>query len=129
MLIFAATVAAADDRATVVVVVGAVVVAVVEFDEPFDASFDDPPPAVCFHFRFFPAPTHTNTTDLTLRMTPAFEQRVPAMFGVAACVAEPTAIRAITVAATRRRVRRLIIVPMLLSTAGGYGSDKGSAVF
>jgi hypothetical protein len=110
VLIFAATVAAADDRATVVVVVGAVVVvAVVEFD----ASFDDPPPAVCFHFRFFPAPTHTNTTDLTLRMTPALEHRVPAMFGVAACVAEPTATRASAVAAARRQIRRLVVVPIL----------------
>jgi hypothetical protein len=106
---------------TVVVVVGAVVVtvvvvAVVEFDEPFDASFDDPPPAVFFHLRFFPAPTHTNTIDLTLRMTPTLEHRVPAMFGVAACVAEPTATRASTVAAARQQIRRLVVVPILLAT-------------
>ncbi|MFM8264933.1 MAG: hypothetical protein ACKOAI_02530 [Acidimicrobiia bacterium] len=124
VLIFAATVAAADDLATVVVVVGAVVVAVVEFDEPFD----EPPPVVCFHFRVFPAPTHTNTTDLTLRMTPAFEHRVPAMFGVAACVAGPTATRASNVAAARQPIRRLVVVRMLLLTVGRHRSDKGSAV-
>jgi len=101
-LTFAATVAAADDLATIVVVVGAVVVAVVELVEPFDAPFDDLPPVDCFHFRFFPAPTHTNITDLTLRMTPALEHLVPAMFGVAACVAEAIVTRTNRVAEARQ---------------------------
>jgi len=119
VLIFAATVAAADDLATIVVVVGAVVVAVVELDDPFDAFFDDPPPADCFHFRFFPAPTHTNITDLTLRMTPALEHLVPAMFGVAACVAEPIVTRTNRVAEARQQICRLDNVLISLVTVGG----------
>jgi len=128
VLIFAATVAAADDLATVVVVVGAVVVAVVELDEPFDASFDEPPPEDCFHFRFFPAPMHTNVTDLTLRITPALEHLVPAMFGVAACVAEPIVTRTNRVAVARHQKRGLESVFTSLLTVGGPRSDKDLAV-
>jgi hypothetical protein len=124
VLIFAATVAAADGLATVVVVVGTVVVAVVELVEPFD----EPRPADCFHFRVFPAPMHTNVTDFTLRITPALEHLVPAMFGVAACVAEPTATRANRVAEARRHKRRLDRVFTPLLTVGGHRSDKEFAV-
>lgn len=124
VLIFAATVAAADDFASVVVVVGAVV----EFDGPFDASLDEPPPEDFFHFNFFPAPTHTNITDLTLRMMPAFEHLEPAMSGVAACVAEPTATMDKRIAVARQLTSRLIVVPMPLPTIERHRSDKGSPV-
>jgi len=80
--------------------------------------------AACFHFRVFPIPTHTNVTDFTLRITPALEHLVPAMSGVAACVAELTATRANRVAVARWQKRRLDSVFTLLLTVGGHQSDK-----